>query len=503
MEDSNDAEMKEHNTNNLLKELGLDSVAEQTNTEKQPEMVDIRHKIQENLDELTKNTENSNGKQRIDFSLIRFSDRDLGPFNVVVESMDKNVGNYHPMALGLLLRQMKIGGVRSLDRRGANKVSITFRTSKDANNFLDNEQFKLKGFKSFIPSSMISCKGLIRNVYTNLTEQQIMENIESSQKVMDVRRVTRRKVVSETSNDTGVTTRSEVYEPTSSIIVTFAGKFLPKKVAICLQPVDVFVYIPPVIYCRKCQRYGHSQAQCRGKGRCAGCLGEHNTEECKTTSSDAESQCPHCKTKHSLFSRECPEYIRQKKIKEVMVLENISFFEANKKVRKTYLVNPQEFPSLKKPSNPLPVVDTISVTDRRQHTGYAPTLNYAAAASNSQNKRKSLESPGYDRMAHKQCLFNFADTPVRALIPQRNKNNTPLDPLNINNNSYDLKINMRGSNDQSTSSTEEACQDSAIELLVELVNNVKGNTDLGERLISILTSQLNIHRNIESPILKL
>lgn len=294
----------------------------------------------------------------LDPSSLRYSSFDTGPFIVVIESIDKNVGNLHPMALGLILINMKICGIRQIDRRGANKVGVSFMNAKEANNLLENEEVKRKGFKCYIPMAMLTCRGIIRGVYSALTEQQVLQHMESPQKVLDIRRLNRRKVVKQMSDERKFVDVVE-YEPTSSVVVTFAGKLIPKKVYICHHPVNVHVFVPPVILCRKCCRFGHSTSQCRGKERCGKCLEEHNTYSCFAPA----YKCIFCRQCHELFSRSCPEFVRQKKVKEAMVFENISFFEANKKYKRPFIYERGDFPPLREPPNPFPVSETITVNE--------------------------------------------------------------------------------------------------------------------------------------------
>nr|CAH7757316.1 unnamed protein product [Callosobruchus chinensis] len=51
--------------------------------------------------------------------------------------------------------------------------------------------------------------------------------------------------------------------------------------------------------------------------------------------------CAFCDGEHSTIDRQCPEYKRQRAIKEVMAFENISYFEARAKCPKNYTPNNQ------------------------------------------------------------------------------------------------------------------------------------------------------------------
>ena len=57
---------------------------------------------------------------------------------------------------------------------------------------------------------------------------------------------------------------------------------------------------------------------------------------------------------HKTTSKNCPEYNRQKNIKQLMAFENLTFFDANEICRKTYLIkdhsiyNSNDFPAIQK-----------------------------------------------------------------------------------------------------------------------------------------------------------
>lgn len=233
--------------------------------------------------------------------------------------------------------------------------------------------------------------------------------------------------------------------------MTFEGKTIPRYVSIDLHEVRVDVYIPPVVQCFKCLRYGHSQKQCRGKLRCPNCSEEHDKVNCHSP----VPKCIYCKEEHISTSKNCPEFLRQKQIKELMVAENISYYDARKKVPKNYdhdmtqksqnyrnfrentpnydankrtivhydhdpISEPQDnmdfrdFPKLPQKNNQ----DEISMVQRRlilsqQKSIYTQKPTYAQTT-NSKKRRSS--SPGYDKKEHEDCLFpSLARSPIQSI----------------------------------------------------------------------------------------
>jgi len=53
-----------------------------------------------------------------------------------------------------------------------------------------------------------------------------------------------------------------------SILIEFEGKELPKNIKLGYLNFQVKPYVPPLLRCFKCQRYGHIAAVCKGKQRC-------------------------------------------------------------------------------------------------------------------------------------------------------------------------------------------------------------------------------------------
>lgn len=60
-----------------------------------------------------------------------------------------------------------------------------------------------------------------------------------------------------------------------------------------------------ITQCFRCQRFGHTQRQCRLAPRCVRCAGDHTASQC-TKPRDAEAKCCNCDGKHPASFRGCP-----------------------------------------------------------------------------------------------------------------------------------------------------------------------------------------------------
>ncbi|KAI4470819.1 cell division protein kinase [Holotrichia oblita] len=319
-----------------------------------------RKLIEINSDFENENEENSRGShslqspRKVQAEVIKFDIYDLPPYQVYIESLDKNIGQLRDMALGNLLIKNKVERIKRVDKKGRNRVSIEFSNLKAANSFLSSDFLERNNYEGYIPRHLVSCKGVIRNIDTNITEEFLLKNIkvESERPIIAVRRI-KRKVQAEDQKINMVNT--------ASVVVTFRGKSLPKSLSICYNFRQVEPYIAPVIQCFGCCRYGHIKAQCRSAIRCPACYDKHSLSSCPNKDNPT---CHFCEGNHlsteegiSFNKRGCPEFLNQKKINELMAAYNYSYFEASKlcdnSVRKSFnrLNDDHDFPLLNQESS--------------------------------------------------------------------------------------------------------------------------------------------------------
>lgn len=236
--------------------------------------------------------------------------------------------------------------------------------------------------------------------------EKIVSERRTGPKIIEARRLQRKIIVDGTAK----------YIDTQSVIITFEGKIIPSSIKIKYCEVRVDIYVSPVIMCFNCMRYGHSNTQCRSKQRCSKCAEEHDISACQ----EKEAVCIYCKGNHVTTDRNCPEYKRQRAIKEIMAAENTSYFEARNKVPKNYLsaessfvgahLDSRDFPStLNKQliNEGIPVRQRMAnIQSQKSALTQKPTYSQV-----SKLKRKKLSSP--------PPLINKIDTsPINPIINQ-------------------------------------------------------------------------------------
>ncbi|KAG1713961.1 RNA-directed DNA polymerase from mobile element jockey [Nymphon striatum] len=130
--------------------------------------------------------------------------------------------------------------------------------------------------------------------------------------------ITAVKKISITRNNNKITT--------GTIILTFDTPEPPTCIKAAYLNIRVEKYIPNPLRCFKCQKFGHHQTTCKSDIVCGRC-GEvnHIDTGCKNT-----PRCVNCSGSHPSYSRECPNYILERKIITHKVNNKTSFPEARR-----------------------------------------------------------------------------------------------------------------------------------------------------------------------------
>lgn len=155
----------------------------------------------------------------------------------------------------------------------------------------------------------------------SMTDEEIIDEINADNpdiKVVAIRRI-RKKDDSGSWNDTG------------SFVVQMRCETPPEKIKIGYLMQNLRVYIPDPMRCFRCNKLGHTGKRCRTKDEtqrnCINCNNPHHTQPGEKCS--MAPFCTNCdSTDHNSASRECPQYIYDKKINETMSVKGITRFEA-------------------------------------------------------------------------------------------------------------------------------------------------------------------------------
>ncbi|CAG9760380.1 unnamed protein product [Ceutorhynchus assimilis] len=284
-------------------------------------MINEDESIENNINSQTQHDKQiSDRLNRIDLK-NRYKTNSNGPFSVFVEHKYLNFGRLHPLKIGEKLFNLN-GDENDIDflhTVGRNRVQIMCKSAIGANKIVENQVFESNNLIAYIPSHLTQKKGLIRNVDTSFSEEEILKILKSSVPIKAVQR--RFKFVLDKDGN-------KVKVPRQQIIVTFDNLVLPQFVYMYRLRYEVDTWYSPVTQCYNCLNFGHTASQCKSKKRCKTCSKILNDEGLCT---DCETFCVHCKdNSHISTSKKCPKYNNQVKIKQAMANLNVSFKEAEK-----------------------------------------------------------------------------------------------------------------------------------------------------------------------------
>ncbi|CAG9829823.1 unnamed protein product [Diabrotica balteata] len=271
-------------------------------------------------------SDETGGIEKIIKQKNKYSSTDQGPYYVFVQSKEGNIGKFHKISTARLILNAEPeirDNILNISVTGRNKVKVELNSFNSANKLVESKVFQEKNYEAYIPTFFTYKKSVIKSIDKDIKDDDLLNIIKpkygNNFKVYEVRRI-KRKVNGELL-------------PTMAVIVTFKGQMIPKQVVIEKIIYDVEIYVPRVIQCRQCMRYGHVSAQCRGNVRCGKCGNEHETNSCNSQL----TSCILCRGSHEATDRKnCEEFHRQKQIKTYMATENLSYSEANKKYDHSY-----------------------------------------------------------------------------------------------------------------------------------------------------------------------
>lgn len=122
-------------------------------------------------------------------------------------------------------------------------------------------------------------------------------------------------------------------ELSNAVKVTFEGRIVPTHITIFGLRVKVRPWFHRPMFCDRCQHFKHTDKFCTRPAKCAKCLGDHLTSECKTTEVD-HTICPYCQTEHELGKKNCAyfkkvnkDFFKVQKRKYVQSVADITLFQ--------------------------------------------------------------------------------------------------------------------------------------------------------------------------------
>ena len=153
-----------------------------------------------------------------------------------------------------------------------------------------------------------------------------------------------------------------------TVILTFNNPRLPPYIEVFYQRYRVDPYIPSPLRCFKCQKFGHRRDFCKSSTAVCSVCSEagHDDRECANT-----PKCVNCAGDHGSASKLCPQWLKEKEIQTIRVIDNISFFDAKKKYE---MANPvRKTPSYAAVTTKKPIM--ISIETQTQLSGVPRSMS--------------------------------------------------------------------------------------------------------------------------------
>lgn len=270
-------------------------------------------------------------------------------------------------ALAKIFKDQEITDISRVKYINPYKIILEVNGECSAEKLISCKHLLGLGWKIQRPMEVGLSYGVIKHIELNLSESELLGAITSGCEVASLKRL-KRRVEGE-----GGWTDSE------SVRLGFKGASLPLFIYIYGMKVKVEPYVFPVTQCSRCWRFGHTLKMCPSKRVvCPKCSGKH--DNCAITI----YKCINCNMNHMALDRSCPEYRREKKIRQIMAEFNVSYRKAvtmyvpsQHNIEEVTNAVEQSFPDLPRLSRRLPL-PTNQVT---VETPTAEALTYAQAAS--------------------------------------------------------------------------------------------------------------------------
>lgn len=355
------------------------------------------------------NLNQKNDKQQKRYETIYYNQTNIGPYQIYSKPLDPDFpGKLNAIKINMIIFSCHPeidGKIKEIQSIGRAKIRVILKEYKSANLLINSKYLSEKhNLNAYLPNFLVQRTGVIKGIDTDISIEFLKQNIKpfdmhSIFSVKDVQRVTFKELNQD--KQPVVDNNGQIKRvPGRTIIVTFNSQILPEYVAIGHVRFPVEKYIQKVILCYNCYRYGHQAKQCRSATRCEKCNQDHKTKDCKE--SELETKCFGCSGKHSTNDfKNCPEFTRQKTIKETMALENVSYRDASVKIPKqTYadILNSGKENNVNK-SHFIQPQNNISIGFNSNKPTSGSSLNLESS-----RKRLRTSEPDQTRIMHNQLL---------------------------------------------------------------------------------------------------
>lgn len=142
------------------------------------------------------------------------------------------------MNIGKLLHQTYYNNnldIKNICRKGLKRTGVYFATGEQANWFVNNHTLPADNYELYIPARMVTSMGIVRDIGSDITDEDIIQygvGMSPSTSVLRVRRFKR------TIRNNDVPTQV----PSGTCLITFQGTSLPKYFELFSIRTEVSLY---------------------------------------------------------------------------------------------------------------------------------------------------------------------------------------------------------------------------------------------------------------------
>ncbi|KAJ8675760.1 hypothetical protein QAD02_011546 [Eretmocerus hayati] len=261
-----------------------------------------------------------------------FSPGSTGPFvtHVFDTRENHNLGRYHITEFGLKLYEADFTSITGIYPAGPSKYAVKFSHYQNANQFVDNGLSAIKPeWCAFIPDSSLFSIGIVYRISPRISKDKILKGLDPEAKKVDSKV---ERIHGKDRTDEGVIDKA------LEKIKIYAKDYLPRSIRLFNSIYrEVGHFVPAILRCYQCQRFGHGASSCRSEMRCTNCGAGHADWNCTSTTS-----CANCKAYHPASDKKFSFFRFNSEVILAMVQRKVCRSEAMNIVQKNYRINYEE-----------------------------------------------------------------------------------------------------------------------------------------------------------------
>ncbi|XP_034065952.1 uncharacterized protein LOC117542404 [Gymnodraco acuticeps] len=235
-------------------------------------------------------------------------------WKVIVEFGEQTAAKLHPVALTKAIHK-EIGSIKQARFLSKGRMLIELMNAKQQEKLLKMKTLNEVRIKCHVPGANRKILGVISGVPIEIGIEELKKEIKGG-KVSVVKRLPTRyqgKIVD-----------------SLSVLLQFE-ETIQQKIMIGCMSFPVREFIPKLLRCFKCQRFGHVADKCKAtKPRCPTCAGEHEYGSC---AAGAKVKCCNCGGEHSAAYQGCEVQKKAKEVQRFKVQNKVSYATNKKEVK--------------------------------------------------------------------------------------------------------------------------------------------------------------------------